>query len=790
MRMAPPRAGARQTRAWRKTILRGVGIAATASTAVGLAATAIAQTPAPASIVGRIRLAGRGVHAGTGVQADGLAVAETSPDGAFAIPSLTPGQHVIRADRPRYLCAETTVDVETGRTTRLPDLVLPGGDTDSNGKVDLFDLVRVGARYRQSPPGDPRADLNDDGTVDLFDLVMVSASYDTACPVPWPASPPRPSSTPTAGVTPAASVTPGVPPPGGRAVVVDTADIVVGDGGVDGHTVYAPVGATITWHNRLDRELQLIGATDALSVAVRAGGHATWRVPAAGIFPYHADGDPVIEGAIVALAEPGVAARYFRGSTIADFYRDSCGGCHGANREGALGPALVPERLTSRDPEYIRAIGDGRPNTAMPAWRSIGLSDAEIWGLLGYLRSPVAGGAATWDIDAIQRSRMVFAEESTLPDRPTHAGDPANLMLVTERDNRTIAVIDGASHQLIGRIESGYQAHGYAFPPTSDRWVFNVSRDGWVYKLDLYSLRAVRIARVGLDARGIAVSDDGRYLVVGNYVPATAVVLDAATLEPLLVLPTRGQDPDGRLVDSRVALVADVAASSVGPYFLLVLKEAGQVWRLDWSQPGFPATKLANVGRVLHDGFLGPDNRRLYVASQADDWIAVVDVARLTIVDRIPTGDIPHPGPGAVWSAGGRDFAATVHAGEGLITIWDLASNAVVGRRQTPGPGLFIRAAANSPFVWADAMLASAPHAITVMRKSPPFDVVGTLTEGRRTLHPELTADGRYAYVADWDGGAVRVYDATTLALVAEITGLTTPTGIFSTGRRLETGGH
>jgi hypothetical protein len=45
-------------------------------------------------------------------------------------------------------------------------------------------------------------------------------------------------------------------------------------------------------------------------------------------------------------------------------------------------------------------------------------------------------------------------------------------------------------------------------------------------------------------------------------------------------------------------------------------------------------------------------------------------------------------------------------------------------------------------------------------------------------------------YISDWDANVVRVYDATSLELVAEIPDIVTPTGIFNVARRLETLGH
>jgi cytochrome c55X len=54
-----------------------------------------------------------------------------------------------------------------------------------------------------------------------------------------------------------------------------------------------------------------------------------------------------------------------------------CGSCHGLTMHGGLGPALLPDRLAGKSAEYISTvILNGRPGTAMPAWRSL-LSPAE-----------------------------------------------------------------------------------------------------------------------------------------------------------------------------------------------------------------------------------------------------------------------------------------------------------------------------------------------------------------------------------------------------------------------------
>ncbi|HLV44552.1 MAG TPA: cytochrome D1 domain-containing protein [Aggregatilineales bacterium] len=492
------------------------------------------------------------------------------------------------------------------------------------------------------------------------------------------------------------------------------------------------------------------------------------------------------EAADVEVAD--AAAALVSGQPVHQFFADTCGGCHGPQREGGTGPALIPGRLDQPPEFYADVIRNGRPGTIMPPWGAA-MAEEDIDTLVNFILSEPSEETVAWELEDIAATREVLIEDADLPDAPTHSGNVDNLMLITEREARSIAVVDGDTHELLGKIDASYRAHGYIFDPTEPRWAYNLGRDGWLFKIDLYSLEAVTKVRVGHDARGLAISDDGRFVIAGNYIPHSAVILDAETLEPLKVIHTEGVDPDGNFVGSRVCIVSDVSEELVGPYFIIALKEAGQMWRIDYSDPEFPIDKVENVGRILHDGFLNLDNTRFYIASQTDNWMTVVDVENWEIVEKIPTGDTPHPGSGAVWEANGTSYGATVHAGEGKITVWDLEDNAIVAEIPTQGPGLFIRSTHHSPYVWADAMFATPANEITVFDGST-FEVVTRITDGTLPLHPEFTADGSAVYVSDWEEDVVRVYDAETFELITTIEGIQEPTGIFNSSRRAELLGH
>ncbi|HWF59141.1 MAG TPA: cytochrome c [Nitrospira sp.] len=77
-----------------------------------------------------------------------------------------------------------------------------------------------------------------------------------------------------------------------------------------------------------------------------------------------------------------------------EIYVNTCICCHGIDGKGMLGIKLVPPPadLTSLavqsrlDGTLFRRIHDGKPNTAMGAWKH-SLSDEEIWDVLTYVRT-------------------------------------------------------------------------------------------------------------------------------------------------------------------------------------------------------------------------------------------------------------------------------------------------------------------------------------------------------------------------------------------------------------------
>ncbi|MDA0353306.1 MAG: PQQ-dependent sugar dehydrogenase [Chloroflexi bacterium] len=103
-------------------------------------------------------------------------------------------------------------------------------------------------------------------------------------------------------------------------------------------------------------------------------------------------------GATTPASDPDGTAlvSFVQGLSPADYYQASCAACHGVDKEGAVGPPLVVERLTEPAEVYFDAIKNGRPGTAMPAWGAVGLSDAEVRTLVAYLQGrDLVGGSGS-----------------------------------------------------------------------------------------------------------------------------------------------------------------------------------------------------------------------------------------------------------------------------------------------------------------------------------------------------------------------------------------------------------
>lgn len=455
-------------------------------------------------------------------------------------------------------------------------------------------------------------------------------------------------------------------------------------------------------------------------------------------------------------------------------YQQHCQSCHGLNRVGSSGPALLPESLGRIKPAEIRqVIEHGRPASQMAAFAPL-LTTQQIDGLVSFLQQPPAT-PATWSEQDMRSSHRQLADLSQLPSTPQHHADPLNLFVVVESGDHHIDILDGDRFEVLDRFASHFAVHGGPKFSPDGRFVYFASRDSWISLYDLHNLKLIAEIRAGLNTRNLAVSKDGRWVLVGNYLPGNLVVLDARDLSLVKTLPT----------GSRVSAVYTAPPRNS---FIVALKDVNEVWELSYAaaKPDFEPRRI-QAQDVLDDFSFSPDYRQLLATSRKAGGGQVIDLDSGQVVTDIALAGMPHLGSGTYWQRNGQWVFATPNISKGQISVLDLKTWKLIKQIPTLGPGFFMRSHANSRYVWSDVFFGPDNDAIHLIDKQT-LEIAHTLRPmpGKTAAHVEFTRDGRYLLLSIWDReGALIVYDSQTLQEVKRLP-MNKPSGKYNVGNKIE----
>jgi DNA-binding beta-propeller fold protein YncE len=443
-----------------------------------------------------------------------------------------------------------------------------------------------------------------------------------------------------------------------------------------------------------------------------------------------------------------------------------------------MGPALLPENLARlKKPEAARVIRDSRPGVQMPAFGAQ-LHDEEIAKLVDLIYTPL-DPAPAWSEADIRASRLVHHASGSLPEQPQFAADPLNLFVVVEAGDHHVTILDGDRLEPIHRFASRYALHGGPKFTPDGRYVFFASRDGWISKFDLWNLKTVAEVRAGINTRNAAVSADGSYVMVANYLPHTLVLLDAE-LELVKILPA----------PSRVSAVYDAAPRKS---FVAALKDAPEVWEISYNPqaediatgvihdfryregafiPGFLNPRRSVLTEVLDDFFFTPDFSELMGTSRDGKRGQVVHLDARRAIATVELPGMPHLGSGITWVRQGRRVMATPNLREGVVSVIDVADWKLVKQVRTLGAGFFLRSHENTRYLWVDSMIDPQGRDTLQVIDKDTLQVVARLTPepGKTLAHVEFDRYGRYALASLWEqDGALIVFDALTLKEIKRI---------------------
>ncbi len=508
----------------------------------------------------------------------------------------------------------------------------------------------------------------------------------------------------------------------------------------------------------------------------------------------------LVTGAL--LAAP--AAWAAEDAAIRSLYTTLCAVCHGGDRLGGTGPALLPESLGRLGPDRARrVVAEGRPATQMPGFGDV-LAPEQIEALVAYIFAPPRE-PPVWTEAQIRASRRWLVDPARLPARPVHDADPSNLFVLVEQGDHHASILDGDRLVRLARFPTPYAVHGGPKFSPDGRFVHFVSRDGWVLRYDLWGLLPVAEVRAGINARNIAISADGRVLAVANWLPQTLVLLDAASLELLKVI----EVADRR--GGRRSRVSAVYAAPPRNSFLVALKDVAELWEIDWrpdappvfeglvhshekgmveaipsSVGPFPIRRIDELPEPMDDFVFDPSWRHVVGSSRDGSKLRVVNLDVRRVIAEIPSAGLPHLGAGITFEREGTRLLAFPNLREASLTVLDTRTWRVVKRIETLGPGFFLRSHEKSRYAWLDASLGRKGDTVQVIDKAT-LEIVRTLTPvpGAVAAHTEFDRHGRRVLlsVGDRDGWVV-VYDAATLEEVTRIPA-DKPSGKYNVGNKI-----
>jgi mono/diheme cytochrome c family protein/DNA-binding beta-propeller fold protein YncE len=488
----------------------------------------------------------------------------------------------------------------------------------------------------------------------------------------------------------------------------------------------------------------------------------------------------LVFAAFLCIFATGAAAQ--ENDRVAGIYAQHCAACHGAGRLGGIGPALLPENLRRLKPKKaVASISNGLPATQMPGF-SGKLAGADIEALVKFIYTPLPA-LPVWGKQQIESSRIVHALPADAVTGKRHDSDPLNLFVVVETGDHHVTVLDGDTLTPIHRFKTRYALHGGPKFSPDGRFVYFASRDGWISMFDLHTLRMLAEVRAGINTRNMAVSADGRYAMVANYLPHSLVILDATDLTLERVIPVKNEGG----ISSRVSAVYDAAPRES---FIVALKDLKELWEIqygddpvfygfvhDYRDEGVPEqTERFPIRRVrlqdyLDDFFFDPEYEHVIGAARDAGSGQVIDLDIGRKIAEIDLPGMPHLGSGITWEIGDVPVVATPNLRDAVVSVIDMRTWRTLERIETLGPGFFMRSHENSPYAWVDVFFGPNRDAVHVIDKQS-LEIVKTLrpAPGKTAAHVEFTRDGRYALLSIWDmDGALVVYDANSLEEVKRL---------------------
>lgn len=373
---------------------------------------------------------------------------------------------------------------------------------------------------------------------------------------------------------------------------------------------------------------------------------------------------------------------------------------------------------------------------------------------------------------------------------------------VVERASETLAVYDYAARSLRSeRIEGlGNLRHATMVFSQDLRWGYVATRNGLLSRVDLATKTVDAEVQTSENSIDIAVSQDGRWIAVAEYVPGGLTILDAKTLEVAHKFEADIITP-GHTMEAGVIGAPPVrsrvtgAVDAPGNRFVCVQMEVGEVWVITTNDGFAIEHKIKTPKDLPYDAMITPDGRWYLVGHVGSDMVSVLDLTKpeegmtqISLIDpkeqfeRKAPVKLPHM---ASWAVAGNSVYVPL-VGENRLVVLDRQTWAFKQSIPVRGHPVYAVRSPTEREIWVSFSGEANDSWVDVI-DTEKNAVVRSIEVGRRIYHMDFTPRGTYALVTANKDDLLALVDTSTYEIV-DRQSLSSPSGVFGMWRAFRIG--
>lgn len=421
-----------------------------------------------------------------------------------------------------------------------------------------------------------------------------------------------------------------------------------------------------------------------------------------------------------------------------EIYQKYCSTCHHPQKIGISAPPLLKESIEKYSDEKLKMIiKNGIPSTQMPSFKD--LSEQDIDKIISFLRKD--NSYYDWKLDDISKSIYYNAEKKKNLDITSIK----NLTFVVERGRNLIWIME--NENIVDKFEFG-NVHGGIKYTLDGKNFYIPSRDGWIgyYKVDVDNKNGYFAGKVRacIYLRNIAISNNGKFLLVGCILPKNIYILDAKTLYPKTEIKLNGT------ISAIYELYREDKA-------IFTFKDKPVIGIIDTNSL---EVEYKNIHNPIEDFFIDPFDEFLIGTSRSGKKMDVYKLNDFNLVFSYDIDSMPHLFSASFWYKDGKFYFATPHVGSSYISVWQMYDWKFIKKVEIGGNGYFVKTHPSTDYLWVDN---SSDKLVLIDKKT--FSVKSiTLKEGKKFTHTEFNSDGTIGYLSIYDrNGYILLLDTRSL---------------------------